>query len=416
MANHKDEPIDGPVGRKLWLRADRVLPGGGIYFSRSADMAGRGVLPGFIASAEGCRVTDADGRSYIDFLCANGPNILGYNHPEVEAAVNEQAQTLTSASLFPPTLVEVVERLVERSPGMAWGVVSKNGSEVVSLAGRVARQHTQRRLLLAFTSAYHGNDPELASSPHPGVLADLTGDVLRIPWNDGQAVEDTFREHGEQIAAVLLNPLDQNPRQKTRNANADFVAAIESGRAHYGSLLAFDDVRHGFRLHPYGSHHLLGIEPDLTTYGKALGNGHAISALLGTEALRRSARRILFTSTYMFEAPPMCAAMKTLEIYDRENVFNRISDAGTRLRTGILAAADAAGHTISYTGPDTMPTLLFEDDAEGTRQQRFAREAAELGAIFHPALNWNLSAAHGDAEIDEAIAIAAEAFKRTPGA
>jgi len=414
MAATIDDPIDGPIGRALWQRADAVLPGGGIYYSRSADMAGRGVLPGFIAAAEGCRVTDVDGRTYIDFLSANGPNILGYRHPEVEAAVREQAAVLTSGSLFPPALVDVVERLVARVPGMAWGVVSKNGSEVVSLAARVARQHTQRPLVVAFTQAYHGNDPELATSPQPGVLTERTRDVLRIPWNDGEALADAFRSHGHRIAAVLLNPLDQNPRQQTRFATADFVSAIDAQRAHHGCLVILDDVRHGFRLHPIGSHKRLSIEPDLTTFGKALGNGHAISALLGIEALRRAARRILYTSTYMFEAPPMRAAMKVLEIYDRDGVFEHISAAGERLARGIAAAASAAGHLIGYSGPATMPTLLFTDDASGERQRRFAREAAGLGAIFHPSLNWNLSAAHRDADIDEAIAIASEAFRRTP--
>ena len=389
-----------------------MLPGGGIYFTRSADMAGRGVLPGFIQSAQGCRVTDVDGRSYIDFLCANGPNILGYNHPEVEAAVRAQMAQLTSGSLFPPTLVQIVEKLVDRTPGMSWGVVSKNGSEVVSLAVRVSRQHTQRPLAVAFTQAYHGNDPELASSPRPGVLTDRTRDVLRTPWNDAQALDELMHQQGDQVAAIILNPLDQNPRQRTREANPDFIEAIERARTTHGAMLVFDDVRHGFRLHPTGSFKLLGMEPDLTTFGKALGNGHAISAVLGAEHLRKAARRILYTSTYMFEAPPMAAAMKMLEIYDRDDVFERISRAGLRLKEGLLAAAESVGVQISYTGPDTMPTLLFEEDVDGTLQQRFSRAAAELGAIFHPALNWNLSAAHGDADVDEAIEIAVEAFRR----
>ena len=132
-------PMDRPNGRDLWSRADAVLPGGGAYFTRSADMAGRGVLPGFIAAAQGCTVTDVDGRSYVDWVCANGPNLLGYRHPEVEAAVADELTRALTASLLPPALVEVVERLVARFPPMAWGVVAKNGSEVVALAARVAR-------------------------------------------------------------------------------------------------------------------------------------------------------------------------------------------------------------------------------------------------------------------------------------
>lgn len=258
MAHSIENPVDGDRGQALWDRADKVLPGGGIYLSRSADFAGRGVLPGFIAAAEGCRVTDADGRQYIDFLGANGPNILGYRHPEVEAAVRRQADILTSASLFPPTLVEVVERLLAKFASFSWGLVSKNGSEVVSLGARVARQHTGRRGLITFDRAYHGSEPELATSPQPGPLTELTSDVTRVAWNDAQALLDLAKAHGDSFAAILLNPLDQNPRLQTKAASADFVAAIEQVRARYGVLVVFDDVRHGFRLHPEGSHQPAG--------------------------------------------------------------------------------------------------------------------------------------------------------------
>lgn len=409
-----DDPIDGPAGKALWDRADRVLPGGGIYLSRSADMAGRGVIPGFISSADGCRVTDADGRSYIDYLAANGPNLLGYRHPEVEAAADAQRQTMTTASLFPPSLVEVVERLVDRFPPMAWGVVAKNGSEVLSLGARVARQYTQRNRLVAFTSAYHGNDPELATAPRPGPLTDATTRVDRLRWNDPESVVDHMKHNGDDTAAILLNPLDQNPGQPTAEASPEFVDAIIGVRNKYGTLVVVDDVRHGFRLHPDGSHHLLGIEPDLVAMGKALGNGHAISALLGREEVRRAARKIFFTSTYMFEAPPMHAALATLEIYDRDRIFDRLLAMGDRLRDGILRAAAETGHAISYSGPSTMPTLLFADDPDRQRGRRFSREAAERGALLHPLLNWNLSGAHGESDIDETIEIVAAAMAATP--
>ncbi|MEZ5558222.1 MAG: aminotransferase class III-fold pyridoxal phosphate-dependent enzyme [Pseudomonadales bacterium] len=308
----------------------------------------------------------------------------------------------------------MVEQLVARVDGMDWGVVSKNGSEVVALAARVARQHTQRRRLVAFTRAYHGNDAELAPGPAPGPLTELTAAVDRLPWNDAQAVRDHLALHADSIAAILLNPLDQNPRLPTREPSADFLTAIAEARERYGTLVALDDVRHGLRLHPLGSHRWLDIEPDLIAYGKALGNGYAISALLGREALRRAARRILYTSTYMFEAPPMAAAMATLQVYDRDEVFAHMVAMGTRLRDGIVAAAAASGHTISYTGPVTMPTLLFADDPDGARQRHFAREAARHGAILHPSLNWNLSGAHTAADIDETLQIAAAAFAATP--
>lgn len=413
MAYRDPNPADGPVGQELWRRADRVLPGGGVYLTRSADMAGRGVLPGFIGANEGCRVVDVDGREYIDFLGANGPNILGYRHPEVEAAADRIRSHLTTASLFPPTLVEVVERILQTWTDMDWGVVAKNGSEVVSLAARVARQHTGRSHLIGFASAYHGNDPELAIGTPDGPLTTITADVHRLPWNDANRLVDHVSEHGDDIAAIVLNPLDQRPRVPTTDASVDFIAAIEQARDRWGIVVVVDDVRHCFRLHPEGSHHLLGLEPDLIALGKALGNGHSISALLGAEELRRSVRKIMFTSTYMFEAPPMAAAMTTIDIYERDAVFDHITLMGERLRRGLIAGAAAAGHDVVLSGPVTMPSLLFDDDADLSKGRTFSRLAAEAGIIFHPLLNWNLSGAHRAADIDAAVDAAGTAFART---
>jgi glutamate-1-semialdehyde 2,1-aminomutase len=410
-----NQQIDGPQGQLLWKRADRVLPGGQMYLSRSAEMVGRrGILPGFISSANGCRVTDVDGRSYLDFMGANGPNLLGYLHPEVEAAAQQQAQTATSASLFPPAMVDIVEALVDRYPAMDWGIVAKTGSETLSLAARMARQDTQRSHLIAFSAAYHGSDAELALRPPPGRLSEMTSNVYRVAWNDAEGLRELAAQQGDEIAAMLLNPLDQRSRAPTVEASAAFVSAINEVQQQYGIRLILDDVRHGFRLHPQGSEHLIGVNPDLICLGKALGNGYSISAIVGREDLKGSASSIMFTSTYVFEAPPMRAAQAMLQVYDRDNVFAHISRAGQRLKDGLLKVADEAGQQISVTGPVTMPTVLFNDDADYAKLLAFAHHASFLGAIFHPAVNWNLSLAHQDADIDEAISIAAEAFRMTP--
>ena len=215
---------------------------------------------------------------------------------------------------------------------------------------------------------------------------------------------------------MLVNPGGRVGSSVAGHAGHRFEipATIKQICERYGILLVFDDVRHGFRLHPLGSHRLLGLAPDVLALGKALGNGHSISASLGREHLRKAARKILYTSTYMFEAPPMKAAMAMIKVYDRDNVFKHITLMGERLRDGLVAAAEAANHRISYTGPVTMPTLLFEEDPTGNKQRVFAHEAARSGAILHPFLNWNLSAAHTVDDIDETIDIARQAFQATP--
>ena len=405
---------DGPEGQALWTRADRVLPGGGIYLSRSARFAGEGVLPGFIAEADGCRVTDVDGKRYLDFVCANGPNLLGYGHPAVQAAYLAQAKKPASMNFFSPLLVELLEALVDRFAGFDWGVLAKTGSEVVTLAARVARKATGRPLVVAVTGAYHGSDAEFAPGPPAGVPRSRQDDVFRIGWNDTAALRALADERGGEMAAILVNPLDQSPYTPTRFVEPEFVAVIEEIREKNGIALILDDVRHGFRLHPGGSHRALGFRPDLLCLGKGLGNGHSVSALLGADDLREGAKGILFTSSLHFEQPPMRAAIATLDAYETEGAFDAMTRAGNRLREGIIEAARLAGHAIDYSGPPSMPTLLFENDPEHRRIATFAREAAQRGAIFHPALNWFLCAAHDDAAVDEALEIAHAAFLATP--
>lgn len=405
--------VDGPKGRDYWARADRVLPGGMVYFSRSARFAGEGVQPGFIASADGARVTDVDGRSYIDFLCANGPILLGYHHPEVEAAAAAQRERADSASYFPPALVELSECLVDRTRGMSWAVPAKNGSDVVALAARTVRVATGRETVVQFERAYHGFDPEFVPGG-VGVPAARRAGVQIIPWNDAERLEAHARDAGDDLAGILLNPIDQNPAMDVVEPTTDFLAAIERVREQTGAHLVLDDVRSCFRMHQAGTHVGLGIEPDLICLGKALGNGYPVAALLGSESLREAVRQLAFTSTYVFTAVPLAAARTTVEVYDRDEVFHRLEAAGRRLRAGLLGAAETAGHAIRYTGPVATPVMRFDDDPKLAKGRAFSRAAALGGALFHPNLNWFLNAAHDDATIDQAIEIAERAFGEVP--
>lgn len=411
-----DDPrrdVDGPNARELWKRSERVLPGGGIFLTRSAEFAGRGVLPGFIDSGEGCRVTDADGHSYIDFLCANGPILLGYRHPEVEEVARAQAAVCDSASLYPSALIEFAEFITDRTPGMDWAITAKNGSDVVALACRAARSATGRSKIIQFVNAYHGFAPELVPFGG-GVPAEHRASVVRVPWNDAEGLARAAEEHGKDLAAIVLNPIDQNPFHDTVDPDAGFVAAIDDVRKRTGARVVFDDVRHGFRIHPGGSQVAVGIQPDFICLGKGLGNGHAISVLLGSDDMREGTRRLMFTATFCFGMVSMRAAQKTVEIYDRDRIFETMSRSGRRLGEGIVAAAAKTGHRISWTGPAAMPTLRFVGDDDLAIGKRWSTEAARRGAIFHPCLNWFLNGAHDDDAIDEAVEIATAAFEATP--
>ena len=409
-----NDSVDGPRSRELWERTDAVIPRGGIYLTRSARFAGRDVLPGFIRSAKGCRIEDADGRSYLDFNCGNGPNILGYCHPEVDDAAAEQAGEMDLSAFFPEMMPLYAEQLLEAVAGFDWTIFTKNGSDSTNLALRTMRSSTHRPCVILFRDSYHGFGAEIALHPETPATGEQRH-VVRVPWNDAGALERAVEELGDRLAGIMISPLDQNPSQETREASPEIVAAIHAARERTGCRVALDDVRAGFRMHPKGSHVGMGLEPDLICLGKPLANGYSVSAVLGRNELREGAERIAFTATYMFSAVAFRAGMKTLEIYERDSVFEHMVRMGTRLREGIVAAGRAHGHEdVVMSGPPTMPTFLFRDDVKAKRARIFGGHAARLGAIFHPRLNWFLSLAHQPDDIEEAIDIAGRAFALTP--
>ena len=255
--------------------------------------------------------------------------MLGYLHPEVEEVARAQAEQAMLTSFFPPAMVEFAERLVARWPEFGWAILAKTGSDSTALAARVMRTAMNRPLVLLFTKAYHGYHPEFMARPGDAAPPE---NLRRVRWNDAEAVHRISKAEGERIAGVLMNPLEQNPLIPTREASPEFLSATKELCQTTGARLAVDDVRHGFRLHPGGSHRHLDVEPDLLCLGKALGNGHSAACLLGVENLRETCEQLFFTATYIFDPVAFKAAMKTLEIYDRDDAFKTMSAAGERLK------------------------------------------------------------------------------------
>ncbi len=403
-------PVDGPAGQELWQRADKVMPSYRMFLSRSARYSGYNVHPGFIKSADGCRVTDVDGKHYIDFTCSNGPNLLGYRHPEVEAAAQRQLSEGDVMPMFSPAMIEFCERLVAWAPDFSWAVPVKRGSDSTELAVRVARTVTKKNQLVMFERSYHGSNREQSLS-YEGVPSTALQYTSRLPWNDEEALYQLLEEQGDDIAAILMSPLDQGPGRATSSASRAFIDAIHAVRNQTGAAIILDDVRAGFRIHPNGSHVAMGLDPDLICLGKALGNGHAVAGLLGKEPMRRGAEDISYTSTFLFGAVGYRAAIATLDIYERDGAFEKIERAGERLITGLEDAGRAEGFDVQFSGPNSHPTISFGNDPGYVLAETFCHEAAKRGALFYPKLNWFVSSAHDDSAIDEAIEIAKQSFQ-----
>ncbi|HEV8573199.1 MAG TPA: aminotransferase class III-fold pyridoxal phosphate-dependent enzyme [Dehalococcoidia bacterium] len=395
---------------ELFERAERVIPGG-IYGTRSPRFATFGEFPAFIRSAKGCRLTDVDGNEYIDFMCGFAPIVLGYNHPFVQRAIVEQESRGNAASIPFDRTVELAEALIARFPFAGWAMFGKNGSDVTTLATRVARAHTGQAKLLVAEGAYHGFD-SWSNPDATGIPAAHRTELDSFVWNDITSVHDCFDRNRGEVAAVMICPIKHDAMHDIETPLPEFFAAIQEGLDDERALLIVDDVRCGFRLHPSGaSHARFGLNPDLVCFGKAISNGQPISVLAGREELRETAKSLYFSATYFFSAAPMAAALATMEAFDSEGAYEQMQGAGHLLRRGITKAAKDARVGIRYSGPDVMPNLIFKDDPKFRRGRRFSGLAARRGVIFHPRHNWFLSAAHTPDDIAEAVSVAHECFE-----
>ena len=391
-----------PVGDALYERARRVIPGG-IYGHQNPVYLVDGVFPRFLAEAEGCRVRDVDGHEYVDFLCSYGPMVLGYRDAVVEAAADAQRRRCDSGNLPAPNMVELAEKLVSLTAGADWAMFAKNGSDVCTWALAVARRATGRDLVAMVDGTYHGVHGWCNHLGRGFPDGERAG-VLCFGWNDSDALAALFAHHEGRIAAVITTPFRHEARYDSVMPAAGFLDAIRGLCTRHGAVMIVDDVRAGFRLHVGGSLQHFGVTPDMTVYSKALANGYPLSAMLGADWLRKSAREVFVTGTFFTQAVPIAAAIATLDEIVRRDAIAHMDRVGRRLVDGLAERAKAAGLEVTLSGPPSIPFMSFVADAGSlARSRSFAAEAARRGAFFHPAHNWFVSAAHRDADIDLAL-------------
>jgi len=397
----------GRHDRELRERAERVLPGGvGGHLSTRLLPEG---YPQFYVRGKGARLWDADGRAYVDFLCGYGPNLLGYGHPAVDAAFAEQLARGDTLSGPSPLLVELAETLVAQVSHAAWAIFCKNGTDATTLALMVARAHTGRRKVVLAKGSYHGSAPWCTPVP-AGTLPEDRAHQIHHRYGDAEDLERAVRAAGADLAAVVASPFRHDAFVDQSLPSAEYAARARALCDETGALLVVDEVRAGFRLARDASWRQLGVDPDLTSWGKALANGHALSALLGAETARAAASRLYVTGSFWGQAAPMAAALATLREIRGGDYLERLVHAGERLREGLHAQAAAHGYVLRQSGPPQMPQILFDGDPDFRRGFAFCEEAQRRGVLLHPWHNMFLCAAHGDAEIDEALAATDEAF------
>lgn len=401
MSIRTSTPADSGTDTGLRRRAASVLPAG-MYGHMAVDPFGE-ARPQFVVDADGCRITGADGRRYVDFMCAWGPIVLGYGHPVVRDAVRAQQDRGDCVSGAAPVLVELAELLVDTVAHADWAMLAKNGTDATTTCVTIARAATGRRKVLTARGAYHGAVP-WCTPRDAGVVAEDRAHLLHFEYNDLESVRAAVAEAGDDLAAIVVCPIRHDLKREQELPDPAFARGVREICDATGAVLVLDDVRCGFRLDLAGSWEPLGVRPDLSAWSKAIANGHALAAITGTDALRDAADQVYVTGSFWYSAVSMAAAVATITELRDTDALARIERAGRRLRDGLAAQARAHGVGIRQTGPVQMPLLTFVGDRDFATARRWADEAARRGVYLHPWHNWFLSAAHTDADIDDALA------------
>ena len=393
--------------RQLRDRAAAVIPGG--MFGHQ----GVGLLPDdypqFFSRGDGAHIWDADGNRYLDFMCAYGPNLFGYANPQIDAAYVRQlglGDTLTGPTGL---MVELAEALTGMIAHADWAIFCKNGSDATTMALTTARAHTKRRKVIRANGAYHGALPWCVPRPSGTIDTDRAHQIF-CDYNDVASLEAAVAEAGDDLACIFAAPFKHDAFIDQAEPDPVYARRARELCDQTGALLVVDDVRAGFRLTRDCSWSRIGVQPDLSTWGKCVANGHPISVMLGNDKARKAAASIYVTGSFWYQAAPMAAALETLRLIRETDYLERITALGQRLRDGLSERASAAGFGLRQTGPGTMPLFLFDDDPDLRKGFCFSSEMLARGVYVHPWHNMFLCAAMTDADIDGALNAAEGAF------
>jgi glutamate-1-semialdehyde 2,1-aminomutase len=393
---------------ELKERAQKVFPNG-IYGHLSTRYMPEN-YPQFFTSAKGVRMTAVDGREYLDYMCAFGLNLFGYGDEAINKAFMDQMQKADTVTGVSPVMIDLAERFTGLVKHADWAMFVKNGNDATTLAVMIARAHTKRERIIIAEGAYHGIAPWCAQSPEGTTAGERSGRIY-CTYNDVESLERAVAEAGDDLAAIIATPFKHDVFIDQAEPDAVYARRARELCDQTGALLVVDDVRAGFKLARDCSWATVGVEPDLSAWGKCIANGHPISALLGSDKARKAAAQVRVTGSYWCQAAPMAAGIVTLDRIRDTDYLERIQKLGRQLRTGIDAVAAKNGVGLRQTGPVTMPMFLFDEDPDLRKGYFFCAEMVERGVYMHPFHNMFISNALTAADVDLTVAAADEALQ-----
>ena len=357
-------------GQRLWVRAKHIIPGGNMLLSKRAEMFLPEKWPTYFSKAKGCTVWDLDGNEYTDMsIMGIGTNILGYGHPEVDEAVRKVVNQGNMSTLNCPEEVYLAERLIELHPWADMVRFARSGGEANAIAIRIARAAAGKDKVAI--CGYHGwhdwylaanlknhsiLDNHLLSGLEPkGVPDNLTGTTLPFRYNHFEELEALIDQHPE--IGIIKTEVQRNEEPKD-----GFLARIRDLATRKNIILIFDECTSGFRETFGGLHKKYGVEPDMAVFGKALGNGYAITAVIGKREIMDTAQSTFISSTFWTERIGPAAGLQTLKIMEKEKSWEQITSTGKKIRNQWKSLAKTNNLKLTVNGIPAIPGFAFESE------------------------------------------------------
>ncbi len=386
----------------LLQRALQVIPMGTQTFSKSRTQYPHGVSPYYAARAQGSQLWDVDGNQYLDFVNGLCAVTLGYNDPDVTQAVRDQLEAGVIFSLPHMVEIEVAEKLIEMVPCAEAVRFGKNGSDATAGAIRIARAFTGREHVAA--CGYHGwQDWYIgATTRNLGIPRSTCQLTHLFSYNNPDSLLKMFREYPQQVAAVILEPMNVVAPKD------GFLEAVQEMARQHGAVLIFDETITGFRYANGGAQELFGVTPDLATFGKGLANGYPVSAVAGRADIMRFMEEVFFSFTFGGEALSLAASLATMRKLQREPVIPTMIATGERILSGVRKMIDRLGlqSFLDVSGHPTWSFLLIKDSgpyAQYVIKSLFLQEMLFRGVLTLG--THNVSYAHTQEDIGKLLGV-----------
>ena len=423
----------------LFERAQKTIPGGVNSPVRAFRQVGG--TPRFVTKAQGPYFWDAENKRYIDLIMSWGPMIVGHANPEVVEAVKKAAETSFSYGAPTEGEIELAERICALVPSVEQVRLVSSGTEATMSALRLARGYTGRDVIIKFEGCYHGHADSLLVKAGSGLLTfadstqnapssggvpqDLVKHTLVLPYNDVEAIEAVFKKQGDQIAAVILEPIAGN--MNLIQPSKAFLNAIRSLTNQYGSVLIYDEVMTGFRVALGGAQSLQGIQPDLTCLGKVMGGGMPIAAFGGKREIMSKLAplgNVYQAGTLSGNPVAVAAGLKTLEIISRAGFFEHLTSQTQKLMAGMKQMADKANIPFAVDSVGGMFGFYFSKEVPSSYEAVTKTNIEAFKQFFHLMLDEGVylapsayeagftSMTHDDAVIGAIIDAADKAFQK----